>query len=69
VKMKRDSFKGWGKSSHSDDMENNCVEVGYAAELVGVCDTKQTFAADADQRTVLAFPRSSFGAFVRSVTH
>jgi uncharacterized protein DUF397 len=48
---------GWRKSSHSA-VEGNCVEVGLAADLVGVRDSKDRDGA------VLTFGRREWVAFV-----
>lgn len=58
---------GWRKSSHSHFEENACVEIGAAAGLVGVRDTKQQHMPD-EVRPVLVVPAGSFAAFTAHLT-
>ena len=50
----------WCKSSRSAD-QTNCVEVAFDGPVVGVRDSKNTGGG------VLAFPASTFSAFLRTL--
>jgi hypothetical protein len=58
---------GWHKASYTHHEENACVEIGTAAGLVGIRDTKQRDQPD-NLRPVLVFPAASFAAFLGHVT-
>ncbi|WP_317493747.1 DUF397 domain-containing protein [Haloechinothrix sp. LS1_15] len=60
------TMTGWFTSSYTHHEENACVEVGRAADLIGIRDTKQAAVAD-EARPVLVLPGKAFRAFVDAV--
>lgn len=56
----------WHKASASDRDFENCVEVGFSSETVGVRDTKHSGMPD-NARPVLAISRSTFAAFAAGI--
>jgi hypothetical protein len=59
-------IRNWHKASFTHHEENACVEVGSAAGMVGIRDTKE---AGMPNRTVLTASASTFGEFLASVQH
>ncbi|MFC9931698.1 DUF397 domain-containing protein [Streptomyces sp. NPDC127190] len=54
--------EAWFKSSYSSDGTGNCVEAAYLVSEIGVRDSKDK------QGPALVFPRSSWTAFISSVS-
>lgn len=56
------AFGRWRKSSRSNGDANDCVEVAWAAAVVGMRDSKNT------DGPVLVLDESGWAAFRRSIT-